>query len=182
MGYFSEQQIIPPEKDKDQSYYGFEEQLIWRYDDLKERYFELLDMDAPRSGDDLFTPDDYRYAPIRCFKTLRDVWCAMEIAKEDLEIKCGITVPEDKGSPAKEEITISSLDFAPKLHIDTQFNWVSFFAQDYIYCHIILTLTKKCNIIFKNQQDTKRRYLWEPRYAMNYTNYLIVCNVIHLKQ
>ena len=95
MGYFSENQIELQDKYSDQSYHGFEDQLLWRYEDLKDRYLELLDMDAPISGDDYFTTDDYRYAPTYCFKTIRDVWRAMEIAKEDLAAKCNIIVHED---------------------------------------------------------------------------------------
>jgi hypothetical protein len=95
MGYFSEIQIELQDKYSDQSYHGFEEQLRWRYEDLKDRYLELLDMDAPVCGDDYFTADDYRYAPIQCFETIRDVWRAMEIAKEDLAEKCDIIVCED---------------------------------------------------------------------------------------
>lgn len=95
MGYFSENQIELQDKYSDQSYHGFEEQLRWRYEDLKEKYVELLDMDAPVYGDDYFSKDDYRYAPIEYFTTLRDVWRALEIAKEDLESKCGIVVQDD---------------------------------------------------------------------------------------
>ena len=95
MGYFSEKQIETQEKYLDRSYHGFDEQLLWRYEDLKDRYLELLDIDAPASGDDYFTTDDYRYAPIHYFKTTRDVWRAMEIAKEDLAAKCDIIVCED---------------------------------------------------------------------------------------
>jgi hypothetical protein len=95
MGYFSENQIELQDKYSDQSYHGFEEQLRWRYEDLKDRYCELLDVDAPVCGDDYFTTDDYRYAPVQCFKTIRDVWRAMEIAKEDLAEKCDIIVRED---------------------------------------------------------------------------------------
>ena len=95
MGYFSEKQIELQDNYSDQSYHGFEAQLRWRYEDLKDRYLELLDIDAPASGDDYFTTDDYRYAPIHYFKTIRDVWRAMEIAKEDLAAKCDIIVCED---------------------------------------------------------------------------------------
>ena len=103
MGYFLENQIELQDKYSDRSYHGFDEQLLWRYEDLKDRYLELLDIDAPIYGDDYFTTDDYRYAPIHCFKTIRDVWLAMEIAKEDLEIKCGIIVKEDGNIEKREE-------------------------------------------------------------------------------
>ena len=55
----------------------------------------MLDVDAPVYGDDCFTTDDYRYAPIHYFETIRDVWRAMEIAKEDPAAKCDIIVHED---------------------------------------------------------------------------------------
>ena len=41
MGYFSENQIELQDKYSDQSYHGFEEQLRWRYEDLKDRYSVL---------------------------------------------------------------------------------------------------------------------------------------------
>ena len=103
MGYFSENQIELQDKYSDQSYHGFEDQLLWRYEDLKDRCLELLDMDAPISGDDYFSTDDYRYAPIHRFKTIRDVWRAMEIAKEDLAAKCNIVVREDGSIENKNE-------------------------------------------------------------------------------
>lgn len=94
MGYFSELDLTRKTEYVDRSYHGFDEQLLWRYEDLKNRYQALLNSDAPTSDDDYFTADDYRYAPIQCFKTIRDVWRAMEIAKEDLAEKCDIIVRE----------------------------------------------------------------------------------------
>ena len=102
MGYFSELDVTRKEEYVDRSYHGFEEQLLWRYEDLRDRYFTLLDSDAPCVGDDYFSADDYRYAPVEYFKTLEDVYRAMEIAKEELEIKCNIIVHDD-GSVEKSE-------------------------------------------------------------------------------
>jgi hypothetical protein len=102
VGYFSELDLIAKEEYSDQSYHGFEEQLLWRYEDLKDRYQALLNIDAPACGDDYFSKDDYRYAPIEYFTTLADVYHAMEIAKEDFEEKCNIIVRED-GSIAKKD-------------------------------------------------------------------------------
>ena len=79
MGYFSELDLTNRENYTDRSYHGFEEQLLWRYEDLKERYSLLS-----RVG-----------APIECFNTLSDVYRAMEIAKEDLEEKCDIIIDDD---------------------------------------------------------------------------------------
>ena len=105
MGYFSGLDLIEKEEYSDQSYHGFEEQLLWRYEDLKDRYQALVNIDAPVYGDDYFSKDDYRYAPIEYeyFTTLADVYHAMEIAKEDLAKKCDIIVCEDESIAKKDE-------------------------------------------------------------------------------
>ena len=95
MGYFSELDLISRENYTDRSYHGFEEQLLWRYEDLKERYSLLSREGAPSTGDDYFSKNDYRYAPIECFNTLSDVCRAMEIAKEDLKEKCDMIIDDD---------------------------------------------------------------------------------------
>ena len=95
MGYFSELDLINRENYTDRSYHGFEEQLLWRYEDLKERYSLLSRDGAPMHGDNYFSKNDYRYAPIECFNTLSDVYRAMEIAKEDLKEKCDIIIDDD---------------------------------------------------------------------------------------
>ena len=97
MGYFSELDLINRENYTDRSYHGFEEQLLWRYEDLKERYSLLSREGAPMHGDDYFSKNNYRYAPIECFNTLSDVYRAMEIAKEDLEEKCDMII-DDEGN------------------------------------------------------------------------------------
>ena len=95
MGYFSEFDLTNRENYIDRSYHGFEEQLLWRYEDLKERYSRLLRVNAPLHGDDYFSKNDYRYSPIDCFNTLSDVYRAMEIVKEALEEKCGIVIDDE---------------------------------------------------------------------------------------
>ena len=95
MGYFSELDLINRENYTDRSYHGFEEQLLWRYEDLKERYSLLSREGAPINGDDYFSKNDYRYAPIECFNTLSDVYRAMEIVKEDLKEKCDMIIDDD---------------------------------------------------------------------------------------
>ena len=93
--YFSDLDLINRENYIDRSYHGFEEQLLWRYEDLKERYSLLSREGAPMHGDDYFSKNDYKYAPIECFNTLSDVCRAMEIAKEDLEAKCDMIIDDD---------------------------------------------------------------------------------------
>jgi hypothetical protein len=95
MGYFSKLNLGIQENDIDRSYPSFEDQLLWRYEDLKNRYMELIEVAVPAARDDYFNSDDYRYAPVECFKTLSDVYRAIEIAKSDLERKCGIIVRDD---------------------------------------------------------------------------------------
>ena len=95
MEYFSELDLINRENYTDRSYHGFEEQLLWRYEDLKERYSLLSREGAPINGDDYFSKNDYRYTPIECFNTLSDVYRAMEIAKKDLEAKCDMIIDDD---------------------------------------------------------------------------------------
>ena len=103
MGYFSELDLINRENYTDRSYHGFEEQLLWRYEDLKERYSLLSREGAPMHGDDYFSKNDYRYAPLECFNTLSDVYRAMEIAKEDLKEKCDIIIDDDGNVECTEE-------------------------------------------------------------------------------
>ena len=95
MGYFSELDLTNRENYIDRSYHGFEEQLLWRYEDLKKRYSLLSREGTPINGDDYFIKNDYRYAPLECFNTLSDVCRAMEIAKEDLKEKCGIIIDDE---------------------------------------------------------------------------------------
>ena len=54
MGYFSELDLTNRENYIDRSYHGFEEQLLWRYEDLKERYSSLSREGAPINGDDQY--------------------------------------------------------------------------------------------------------------------------------
>ena len=121
MGYFSELDLTRKTEHRDRSYHGFEDQLLWRYEDLKDRYLELLDTDAPASGDDYFTTDDYRYAPIHYFKTIRDVWRAMEIVKEDLAEKCDIIVHEDGNIENKDEADTNQITMLEIVLLPTWF-------------------------------------------------------------
>ena len=95
MGYFSELDLTNRENYIDRSYHGFEEQLLWRYEDLKERYSLLSREGAPINGDDYFSKNDYKYAPIECFNTLSDVYRAMEIARQELEERFDMIIDDD---------------------------------------------------------------------------------------
>ena len=103
MGYYSELDFLNKESYEDKSYPSFDTQLTWRYEDLMDRYHELVELDAPITNDDYFSVDDYRYAPVKCFRTVVHVYRALEIAKEDLETKCDIIVNEDGSFEKKNE-------------------------------------------------------------------------------
>ena len=100
MGYFSKEHLNL--QSYDTMGYGPEDYLLWRYEDLKDRYLTLSKIGAPCFEDIRFTIDDYRYAPIESFHSLRDVYRALKIVKEDLKIKYGIT-PEDEDENEDEE-------------------------------------------------------------------------------
>ena len=102
MGYYSERQFDLNENIIDLSYYGFERQLLSRYQDLKDYYEELFDEGAPMHGDDFFTDDDYRYAPLKYFKTLHDVYRAITLALQDLKNKCGFVPDEQLNEDERE--------------------------------------------------------------------------------
>ena len=94
MGYFSEQSILEEYELEDHSYPSFDSQLLWRLDDLNDRYSELIEQNAPCYGEDHYTNDDYRYAPVECFETLADVARAIEIAKANLECECLVAIAD----------------------------------------------------------------------------------------
>ena len=103
MEYFSELNITKKEEYADRTYHGFEEQLLWRYEDLKDRYSEIQESELPCSIDVCFSDDDYRYAPVKCFKSTKEVYRAMEITKEDLLKRCGIIVRDDENIENEED-------------------------------------------------------------------------------
>ena len=101
MGYFSEQSILEEYELEDHRYPSFDSQLLWRLDDLNDRYSELIEQNAPCYGEDHYTNDDYRYAPVECFETLADVARAIEIAKANLECECLVAI-DDKDDVCDE--------------------------------------------------------------------------------
>ena len=103
MGYFSEQSIIEEIEFEDRSYSSFDKQLLSRLDDLKDRYTELVKLDAPCFGDDYYTKDDYRYAPVEWFETLADVARAIEIIKADFDCACSI-ITDEQNDDFEDEI------------------------------------------------------------------------------
>ncbi len=107
MGYFSELDLKRQEEYKEQSYPSFEEQLLWRCEALKNRYRKMVMTDAPFSGEDRFSREDYLYAPIKYFETITDVFRAMEIAEE----YAGLGHESESAKKTRETKKESSLPF-----------------------------------------------------------------------
>ena len=121
MGYFSELDLKNRESYQCRGSIGFDEQLVWRYEELLERYLLLSHSGAPMRGDDFFSKDDYLYAPAECFEAMPDVFCAMEAVRERLE-ECDIFLDFDGNviSSAETErdpnqISIFEVVFIPPL-------------------------------------------------------------------
>ena len=95
MGYFSELDTRMKEERVGVGYGTHSEQLVCRYEDLKERCDELMCENAPNSTDTYFSKSDLLYAPIDCFDSISSVLCAMEAVKLHLEERYGITVGDE---------------------------------------------------------------------------------------
>ena len=118
MGYFSELSIIEETQFEDHSYPSFDSQILWRLDDLNDRYDVLVESHAPYCGEDHYTNDDYRYAPVECFETLADVARAIEIAKADLECECLVAI-DDKDDVCDEIFGDETAPLQLKMFDDT---------------------------------------------------------------
>lgn len=99
MGYFSELDITLQEE----NHYEFKDLLIDRYEELKNRYFEMLDNDAPSSSENFYSKSEYLYSPIQHFDTICDIYSAMEIIKEELKSRYGIEIDKKSSEEKNEE-------------------------------------------------------------------------------
>ena len=138
MGYFSEQSILEEYELEDHSYPSFDSQLLWRLDDLNDRYSELIEQNAPCYGEDHYTNDDYRYAPVECFETLADVARAIEIAKANLECECLVAI-DDKDDVCDEIFGDETAPLQLKMFDDTCLYIVpmpQLVAQDFCFKNI----------------------------------------------
>ena len=123
MGYFSELDLTNRENNIDRSYHGFDEQLLWRYDDLKERRSLLSQSGAAIYGDDCFSKSEYLYASAECFNTLSDVCRAIEITRNELEEKYGIIIDDDQAAEnlAKEDEVPNQISLFEIVLLPTRF-------------------------------------------------------------
>ena len=118
MGYFSEQSILEEYELEDYSYPSFDSQLLWRLEDLNDRYTELVDLEAPCYGEDHYTNDDYRYAPVECFETLADIARAIDVVKAALKCNCDVMI-DDEDDVCDEIIEDETAPLQLKMFDDT---------------------------------------------------------------
>lgn len=94
MGYYSSLAFDLESYSYDVSYTSPERQLLWRLYDLYDRLDELPFIKRRDFDGAIFSLDDYRYSPVKCFETYLDVQVAIKTAINDLKTKYGISIPE----------------------------------------------------------------------------------------
>ena len=109
MGYYSSLAINLGSYSYDVSYTAPEQQLLWRLDDLYDQISELPFIKHHNLDRAIFSLNDYRYAPVKCFETFGDVNAAIHIAIDDLKNKYGIDVSEEFPKYLVEETPIEQL-------------------------------------------------------------------------
>ena len=89
MGYFSEYALVSEEE---RGYPSPLSQLLWRLDDLQDRYEALMWESAPYSNGVRLSTADLRFALPEDLDTLGQVEDAIRLAQEDLYADYGIDV------------------------------------------------------------------------------------------
>lgn len=109
MGYYSSLAIDVGPFSYDASYTPQEQQLLWRIDDLYDRLNELPFIKRRNFDGAIFSLDDYRYTPVKCFETYSDVQVAIKTVINDLKTKYGISVPEKDCTNELEPVCVMQL-------------------------------------------------------------------------
>lgn len=94
MSYFSREATNKCYED-DFSYPSPKVQLLWRLEELKARYEELVDEDYAYKNPLILMEDDLRYALPEHLHSIRHIKAAIELAEFDLRDKYGI-IPDEK--------------------------------------------------------------------------------------
>ena len=117
MGYFSNLAAEYVPYDHDHSYTPPEKQLLWRLEELENRYHELVSQKTGQRDEGVcFSEDNLRYVLAEHFLSASDVRKAIDLAISDLRERYGIFVGDtpEQDDPVMDEITgmqISFLDF-----------------------------------------------------------------------
>ena len=114
MGYFSNlaAQYVP--NDHDHSYTPPEKQLLWRLEELEDRYHELLTQKTGNRDEGVcFSEDNLRYVLPEHFLSASDVRKAIDLAISDLKERYGLQVREETAQedPVVDEITGMQISF-----------------------------------------------------------------------
>ena len=122
MGYFSNLAVQIP-YDHDHSYTPPEKQLLWRLEELEDRYHELTTQKTGRRDEGVcFSEDNLRYVLPEHFLAVSDVRKAMDLAISDLAERYGIYIgdaPEQEDSVV-DEISGMQISFLDVLSLQEQ--------------------------------------------------------------
>ncbi len=122
MGYFSNLAIEYEQYKHAHCHYDvslttYEQQLLWRWEDLQELHAELCALGSAYSGSVTYTDDELRYMlpehpgghSLRKNGTIRDVERALELVAQELKEKYGIDVRPEEAEV--DELTENQLSF-----------------------------------------------------------------------
>lgn len=102
MSYFSREATNKCYED-DFSYPSPKVQLLWRLEELKTRYEELVDEDYAYKNPLILMEDDLRYALPEHLHSIRHIKAAIELAEFDLRDKYGVSLYDDFKTPYQKE-------------------------------------------------------------------------------
>lgn len=114
MGYFSNlaAEYVPDERDH--SYTPPDKQLLWRLEELEDRYHELITRKTGNRDEGVcFSEDNLRYVLPEHFSSASDVRKAIDLAIRDLRERYGIYVGDapEQDDPVVDEITDMQISF-----------------------------------------------------------------------
>ena len=118
MGYFSELDLYNKECAENKGYRSYIDQLLWRYEGLKERYSLLYSSGASCFTDDRFSTSELKYSPVDSFKSLHSLRLAIQLAEQTLEgYGASLDELEEPSSELSEkQISIFEIVFIPPRH------------------------------------------------------------------
>ena len=123
MGYFSNLAAEYAPADHDHSYIPPEKQLLWRLEELKDRYHELANRKTGK-GDDgaCFSDANLRLVLPEHFLSPCDVRKAIDLTTGELRDRYGIAVGDapEQDAPVMDELTGLQLSFLDLLALQSQ--------------------------------------------------------------
>ena len=123
MGYFSNLAAEYVPYDHDYSYTPPKKQLLWRLEELEDRYHELITQKTGNRDDGVcFSENNLRYVLPEHFLSASDVRKAIDLATSDLKERYGICVGDtpEQEEPVMDEITGMQISFLDMLALQSQ--------------------------------------------------------------